>query len=121
MSKAFDWKRSRISVLEVEAVPQSCIPEVQIGLSIVLCMRSLLLIESFDFRPSNQYILMRVVPSWIRFAKMKMCLCQISLLSRCSPRYLTSSWAELHVIYMDRGRASFPSCGECDVDRLWIR
>jgi hypothetical protein len=25
MRKAFDWKRSRISVLEVEAVPQSCI------------------------------------------------------------------------------------------------
>jgi hypothetical protein len=25
MHKAFDWKRSRISVLEVEAVPQSCI------------------------------------------------------------------------------------------------
>jgi hypothetical protein len=24
--KAFDWKRSRISMLEVEAVPQSCIP-----------------------------------------------------------------------------------------------
>jgi hypothetical protein len=26
MHKAFDWKRSRISMLEVEAVPQSCIP-----------------------------------------------------------------------------------------------
>jgi hypothetical protein len=26
MRKAFDWKRSRISMLEVEAVPQSCIP-----------------------------------------------------------------------------------------------
>jgi hypothetical protein len=26
MLKAFDWKRSRISMLEVEAVPQSCIP-----------------------------------------------------------------------------------------------
>jgi hypothetical protein len=24
--KAFDWKRSRIPMLEVEAVPQSCIP-----------------------------------------------------------------------------------------------
>jgi hypothetical protein len=24
MRKAFDWKRSRISMLEVEAVPQSC-------------------------------------------------------------------------------------------------
>jgi hypothetical protein len=26
MHKAFDWKRSRISMLEVEAVPQSYIP-----------------------------------------------------------------------------------------------
>jgi hypothetical protein len=26
MRKAFDWKCSRISMLEVEAVPQSCIP-----------------------------------------------------------------------------------------------
>jgi hypothetical protein len=26
MCKAFDWKRSRIFMLELEAVPQSCIP-----------------------------------------------------------------------------------------------
>jgi hypothetical protein len=26
MRKAFDWKRSRFSMLEVETVPQSCIP-----------------------------------------------------------------------------------------------
>jgi hypothetical protein len=35
MHKAFDWKRSRISMLEVEAIPQSCIPYVRIGFSIV--------------------------------------------------------------------------------------
>jgi hypothetical protein len=36
MRKAFDWKRSRISMLEVEAEPQGSIPVVvQIGLSIV--------------------------------------------------------------------------------------
>jgi hypothetical protein len=29
MRKAFYWKRSRISMLEVEVVPQSCIPQVQ--------------------------------------------------------------------------------------------
>jgi hypothetical protein len=88
-AKAFDWKRPRISMLEVEAVPQSCIPYVQIGLSIVLYMRSLLLVESFDLRPSNQYILVRVILSCFRFGKM--CLCQVSLLSRCSRTYLTSS------------------------------
>jgi hypothetical protein len=42
-------------------------------------MRSLLLVESFDLRPSNQYIFVTVIP----FAKM--CLCQVSLLSVCSP------------------------------------
>jgi hypothetical protein len=52
-------------------------------------MRSLLLVDSFGLRPSNQYILVKVIPSCFRFAKM--CLCQVSLLSRCSPRYLTSS------------------------------
>jgi hypothetical protein len=29
MRKAFDWKRSRISMLEVEAVPQSCTTSTQ--------------------------------------------------------------------------------------------
>jgi hypothetical protein len=73
MRKAYDWKRSRISMLKVEAVPQSWIPRVQIGLSIVLYMRSLLLVESFDLRTSNQYILVRAIPSF-RFAKT--CLCR---------------------------------------------
>jgi hypothetical protein len=73
MRKAFDWKRSRIPMLEVEAVPQSCIPQVQIGLSIILYMRSLLLVESSDLRPSKQYILVRVIPSCFRFAKMYLC------------------------------------------------
>jgi hypothetical protein len=41
-------------------------------------------------RPSIQYILVRVIPSCFSFAKM--CLCQVSLLSRCSPRYLTSMY-----------------------------
>jgi hypothetical protein len=32
-------------------------------------MRNVLLVESFDLRPSNQYILVRVIPSSFRFAK----------------------------------------------------
>jgi hypothetical protein len=47
MRKTLYWKRSRISMFEVEAVPYSCIPYVQIGLSIALYMRILLLVESF--------------------------------------------------------------------------
>jgi hypothetical protein len=49
----------------------------------------LLLVESFDLRPSNHYILMRVIANCFHFAKM--CLCQVCLLSSCSPKYLTSS------------------------------
>jgi hypothetical protein len=45
----------------------------------------------FDLHPSNQYILVRVIPICFHFAKM--CLSQVSLLSRCRLRYLTSfSW-----------------------------
>jgi hypothetical protein len=40
-----------------------------------LYMRSLLLTESSDFIPSNQYILVRVIPSCLFF--MKTCLCQV--------------------------------------------
>jgi hypothetical protein len=40
MRKAFDWKRYRISISEVEALPQSCIQQVQIGLGIVLYIRN---------------------------------------------------------------------------------
>jgi hypothetical protein len=45
----YSRKRSRTSMLEVEAVPQSCIPWVQIGFSIVLytCMRNLLLVDAW--------------------------------------------------------------------------
>jgi hypothetical protein len=74
MLKAFNWNLSRISMLEV-----------QIDLSIVLYMKSLLLVESFDFHLSNQHILVRVSPSCFHFAKM--CLCQVRLLLR----YLTST------------------------------
>jgi hypothetical protein len=77
-------------VSEVESVSQSCIPYVQIDLSVVLFLRRLLPVESFGLSLSSQYILVRVIPSCFRFAKM--CLCQVSLLSRCSLRYLTSSW-----------------------------
>jgi hypothetical protein len=40
MHKAFHWNRSRISMLEVEAGFQGCIPHVQIGLSIVVYVTS---------------------------------------------------------------------------------
>jgi hypothetical protein len=68
-------------------------------------MRSLLLVESFVLRPSNQYVSVRVIPSCFRFAKM--CLCQVSLLSRCSPRYLTSSsWGSCTLFIWSGGHVS---------------
>jgi hypothetical protein len=50
MSKAFDLKRSRISMLEVEAVPQSYIPLSPDRLEYCFILRSLMLVESFDLR-----------------------------------------------------------------------
>jgi hypothetical protein len=43
-------------------------------------MGSLLLVESFDSRPSNQYILVKVIPSCFRFAKMCLCECSSEVL-----------------------------------------
>jgi hypothetical protein len=63
-------------------------------------MRSLLLVESFDLHSSNQYILMRVIPSCFPFSKM--CLCLASLLSRCSPRYLKSSRGSCTLLIVDK-------------------
>jgi hypothetical protein len=67
-------------------------------------MRSLLLVESFDLRPRNQYILVRVISSCFRFAKI--CLCQASLLSRCSPRYFTFSWESWTLFMWTEGHVS---------------
>jgi hypothetical protein len=79
-------------------------------------MRSLLLVESFDLRASNQGILMRVIPSCFRFTKM--CLCQVSLLSWCSPRYLASPSQGSCTLFIWPGGTRFFSCSECDVDQL---
>jgi hypothetical protein len=62
-------------------------------------MRSLLLVESFDLHPSNQYIFVRVIPSSFHFPKL--CLCQVK-----SPVDIFSL-GELHIVYMDWGHVSF--------------
>jgi hypothetical protein len=43
-------------------------------------------VESWDLRPSSQCIFVSLRPSC--FLLVKMCLCQVSLLSRWRPRYL---------------------------------
>jgi hypothetical protein len=91
MCKTLYRKSSKIFMSEMEAVTQSFVPQVQIVLSIALYMRGLLFAMSFDLRPSNQCILVRAISS-LHFAKMHY-LRKVSLLSRCSPRYLTfTSW-----------------------------
>jgi hypothetical protein len=47
MRKTLDWNRSRISMLEVEAVPQNCIPWVQMGLNMI---KEMLIGKSLYFR-----------------------------------------------------------------------
>jgi hypothetical protein len=104
MRKAFDWKRSRIYMVEVEVVPQSCIPLSPDWFEYCFIYKKFVASREFDFRPSNQHILVRVIPSCFRFAKM--CLCQVSLLSRCSPRYLTSFWGSCTLFIWTRGHVS---------------
>jgi hypothetical protein len=88
-------------------------------------MRSLLFVESFDLCPSNQYTLVRVIPSCFHFAKM--CLRLVSLLSRCSPRYLTSIWGSCTLFVGVRaGRIVysrlFVVCSSCpDISARWGR
>jgi hypothetical protein len=77
-------------------------------------MRSLLLMDSFDLCPSKQYILVRVVRSCFQFAKM--CLCHVSLLSRCIPRYLiSSSWWSYTLFIWTGGHVSLHA-----VNVTWI-
>jgi hypothetical protein len=59
--KTLHWECSWISMFEVEAVPHGCILYVQIGWSFALCMRTVLLVESFDFCPSSQCSLVSCV------------------------------------------------------------
>jgi hypothetical protein len=73
-------------------------------------------VESFDFRPSYKCILVRAISSYLRFAKT--CFCQVNLLSRYSPRYLTSSWGSYTLFIWTGGRFFFFSHSECDVDQL---
>jgi hypothetical protein len=105
MNKAFDWKRSRISMLEVEAVPESCIPLSPEWFEYCFIYEKFLLEEGIYLCPSNQYILVRVILSCFRFAKM--CLCQVSLLSMYSPRYLiSSSWRSCTLFVWTGGHVS---------------
>jgi hypothetical protein len=95
MRKAFDWNRSRISMLEVEAVLQSCILKVQIALNIVLHMINFLLVKRFDCESD----------SWLfPFYEKYVCARQISCQGVVRDNYLLG---ELHIIYIDRGRFYF--------------
>jgi hypothetical protein len=53
MLKVFDWKRSRISMLELYSVSPD-------WFDYCFIYDKFLLVESFDFRPSKQYILVKV-------------------------------------------------------------
>jgi hypothetical protein len=61
--------------------------------------------RKFDLRPSNQSILVRVIPNCFRFAKM--CLCQVSTSPvRCSLRYFRSSWGSCMSFIWTAGHVS---------------
>jgi hypothetical protein len=62
--------------------------------------------ESFDLRPSNQYILVGVIPSCFRFEKMF--LCQITCRVKLQPEILdTFFMGELYVVYMQNNETNY--------------
>jgi hypothetical protein len=97
-------------LLDVEAV----VPWVQIGLSIALYKRSLFFVESFDLRPSNQYILVRVITS---------CFFKNVIVPGESPVKVQSEILDffflgvLHIVYKNRGARLF-SCCDRNMDGL---
>jgi hypothetical protein len=77
MRKTFNCKSSRISMLEVrKPVPELYSLNADWFEYCFRYIRWFLLVESFDLRLSNQYILVLVIPSCFCFAIM--CLCQVS-------------------------------------------
>jgi hypothetical protein len=76
---------------------------------------SLLLIESLDLRPSNQYILLSESPSCLRLEKM--CVPGKAAIEMKSKVFDMLLLRYLHIIYMDRW-ARVSSCSECHIDRL---
>jgi hypothetical protein len=82
-------------------------------------MRSLLLVESFYFRPSNQYILVGMIPSCFHFEK------NVFVAGKSPVKVYFKILdiiilGELHIAYMGLG-ACFSSCSECyviDLDSL---
>jgi hypothetical protein len=61
--RVLGWKRWRILMLELEAVPHSWIPQVHMGLSTALYRRSSFSIDRVDL-PSNQCICFAFWLSW---------------------------------------------------------
>jgi hypothetical protein len=81
-------------------------------------MRILLLVESFDIRPSSQYVLVVAIPSCFR--PVNICLRQVNL-SRCNPRHFRASPSGNCTLF--NGRAGgveerLSSYAECDMSRL---
>jgi hypothetical protein len=66
--------------------------------------------ESFDLLPTNQYILVRVVPSCVHFVNI--CLNQISLLSSCSPKILD-------IFFLRKLYVGYANYNDVDSDWHW--
>lgn len=82
------WKRSSISIFELETDPQSWIPYVQMGIMMDLTMSAFEVLSSLDFRPGTQYGFITVSPvmwprsSWCLYVSSKS-----ASPSKCTPRY----------------------------------
>jgi hypothetical protein len=80
-------------------------------------MKSLLLVESLDFRPGNQYILVSESQSCLRLAKMCVCVPGNAAVKMKCKVFDMVLLRYLRIIYMDRW-ARFLCCSERHMDRL---
>jgi hypothetical protein len=116
--KAFDLKCSRIFMLKWKPYLRVVFRRSILVWVLLFYTRSLLLVDSFDLHPSSQYTSVRVIPSGLLFSKM--CLFQVSILSNCSPKCLTSSsWGSCTLFYGRRG--TFLFMWWMRLGLIWIR
>jgi hypothetical protein len=117
--KVLDWNRCNISMLEFEAVLQSCIPYVQIGLITTLYKSNFLSIDSVDCLPSSQHIFLNLRLSCFLF--ILICFAQVSLRSRCISRYFTSfSCGRATLFIWAVGQVKFLVVNVICADFVWL-
>ena len=95
-----------IATFDLVDQPHNSSPYVQIGLIIVLYIRSLLSVDSREFLPSNHCS--SIVLMFICFFFFARCCFHVSLASKCRPRYFTVCFCGICMLFIvTAGHISF--------------